>query len=211
MSTDLNVRKKMETDSSTIDERLFNEDGHAELEARPYFITICTHGRQLTLGSVHDGQMVLNNNGNQVEKEWLRTGDRFAGLRLDAYSIMPNHFHAIVWLAIDRILPEADYTNRKIEVEIASNQYRETEEDFLKEIIDDFKTAVTNQANGRQPTPGNPFWQPSYHGHVIGNPNAVPAMRRYVNDNPVNWSRDLMNPLVGDPSCLIPTARTSYE
>jgi putative transposase len=172
--------------SSYMDEQLTGRGRTDDFESIPYFVTICTFGRQLTLGKLLDSQVELNDTGLLVEQEWLRTGENIAELKLDAYCIMPNHFHAILWL-------------------------QNNDTTTLGKIIEKFKATVNHRVNAAQNTPGIPFWQPSYHSHVIGSERAVPAMRRYVNDNPVNWSRDLMNPLVGDPSCLIPAAASSEE
>jgi len=207
----LNGRTKMEVNPTINDEQQTDGDGFDRFETKPYFVTICTHGRQPTLGTVHEGQMVLNVSGDQVEEEWLRTGERFTGLKLDAYIIMPNHFHAILWLSIDRTSQIAARAKRAARSKKDTDSNRVAEEKYLTEIVDNFKAAVTDWANSRQHSPGNPFWQPGYHGHVIGSSHAVPAMRRYVHDNPVNWSRDIMNPQFGDPSCLIPPTWTSSE
>ena len=61
-----------------------------------YFITTVTHQRKLLFGEIINGQMVLNELGKIVQKEWKRTPKIRREVDLGAYMIMPNHFHAIV-------------------------------------------------------------------------------------------------------------------
>src|SRR6476620_9929391 len=61
-----------------------------------YAVTICTHHRLPLFGAIHDGEMRLSPFGVIVEDEWLRTQQIRREVRLDAFVIMPNHFHGIV-------------------------------------------------------------------------------------------------------------------
>ncbi len=63
-----------------------------------YFITICTHNRKCLLGEVIDNEVRLNDWGRIVESEWLQTAILRPYVSLDAYVVMPNHFHAILFL-----------------------------------------------------------------------------------------------------------------
>ena len=63
-----------------------------------YFITICADHMRCIFGRVADGEMRPNLLGRIVEDEWLRSLELRRHVDLDAYVIMPNHFHAIVAL-----------------------------------------------------------------------------------------------------------------
>ena len=58
--------------------------------AGAYFVTICTYRRQL----LFDDHLLRV----LVEATWMALPDRFPSVQLDARVVMPNHFHAIVWL-----------------------------------------------------------------------------------------------------------------
>jgi hypothetical protein len=65
-------------------------------QRQAYFVTVCTHEKQCIL-SVVDGQSVnLTKYGEIVRSAWLDLPNRFAGLVLDEYIIMPNHLHGIL-------------------------------------------------------------------------------------------------------------------
>jgi hypothetical protein len=67
-----------------------------------YFITICTHDRKCTLAKMIDNEVCLNNWGRVIEAEWLQTANLRPYVTLDAYVVMPNHFHTIFYLYLDR-------------------------------------------------------------------------------------------------------------
>jgi len=60
-----------------------------------YFVTICTHNRECIWGDIVEGQMHLNDLGREVEIQWLQTAEVRPNVILDAFVIMPNHFHGI--------------------------------------------------------------------------------------------------------------------
>jgi putative transposase len=63
-----------------------------------YFLTICTHNRILYFGSISQGINHLSALGNIVKEEWLKTPNirPDMNISLDAFVVMPNHFHAII-------------------------------------------------------------------------------------------------------------------
>jgi hypothetical protein len=63
-----------------------------------YFITICTHQRQCLFGEIVDGAMQLNSLGQMVRSHWLKLPHHHAHVELDAWVIMPNHIHGILFL-----------------------------------------------------------------------------------------------------------------
>ena len=62
-----------------------------------YVVTICTFQRACTLGEINDdGVMTLSEWGTIVHDEWQRTPNVRPYVDLDAFVVMPNHFHGIV-------------------------------------------------------------------------------------------------------------------
>ncbi len=66
--------------------------------AGAYFVTICVENGRCLLGHINNDEMVLNQFGLSVNEEWQSTISRRDHVELDEYMVMPNHFHAIVWL-----------------------------------------------------------------------------------------------------------------
>jgi REP element-mobilizing transposase RayT len=64
-------------------------------QAGAYFVTICTQHRKCLFGDVVDGEMRLNDAGRTVRDEWLKSQAIRNEIALDAFVVMPNHFHGI--------------------------------------------------------------------------------------------------------------------
>ena len=62
------------------------------------FVTICTHDRNCLFGDIVDGRMILNEMGEIVESEWIKSPEIRSEIELDVFQIMPNHFHAVVFI-----------------------------------------------------------------------------------------------------------------
>ncbi len=60
------------------------------------FVTICAQNRTCLFGAICDGIMQLNGAGQMVAGEWQDLVERFPGIDLDEYVVMPNHFHGIL-------------------------------------------------------------------------------------------------------------------
>jgi REP element-mobilizing transposase RayT len=63
-----------------------------------YFVTVCVQERLCLYGDIVDGVMCLNDAGRMVADWWFKLPDKFPGVAVDEYVIMPNHFHGIVIL-----------------------------------------------------------------------------------------------------------------
>ena len=69
--------------------------------AGAYFMTVCAWRRECLFGDVVDGDVRLNEFGMAVREEWLLTPQIRTNVELDAFIVMPNHFHAILWITDD--------------------------------------------------------------------------------------------------------------
>ena len=139
-------------------------------QASSYLVTIAVDDRTERFGSVTDGDMRLNGAGIMVEQAWRRIPHRFAGMELDAYVVMPNHFHAIVFLGTDPAsTPPA-----------------------LSTIIGVFKSETTVEYGrivkaGPVPRYHRALWQRSFHDRIIRNERILALAKEYIADNPRKW------------------------
>ena len=62
-----------------------------------YFVTICAHERRCLFGRVADSHTQVNEIGAIVEEEWFRS-PTIRRIVLDAFVVMPNHAHGIVFM-----------------------------------------------------------------------------------------------------------------
>lgn len=85
-----------------------------------YFITIVTQNRLCLFGSVVNGEMVLNDAGRMVEQVCQEMPQVIRGVEIGCFQIMPNHFHAIIWLTQDGGM---DPSKPEIESNVAAEIY----------------------------------------------------------------------------------------
>jgi putative transposase len=129
-----------------------------------YFVTICTYCRRWLFSRIETGTIRLSTLGRIVVAEWQRTGTVHRGLSLDAFVVMPDHFHAVVLLDGEvRDLPP------------------------LGVVINRFKAAVTRRAR-RLDNGTSEVWQRGYYEHIIRNDQDLQAIREYIQANPERWS-----------------------
>lgn len=141
-----------------------------------YFITICVSGRRCLLSRVKSGNVLLTTAGEIVRDEWLRTADMRADLSLDAFVVMPNHFHAIIALGAARIGQEP---------RLRAHAVRPYRGATLGTVVAGFKSACTRRYRATLHEVTAVLWQRGYYEHVIRGSNQLQRARRYILENPL--------------------------
>lgn len=178
----------MVNDANNHRRRSIRLPGYDYTQAGAYFVTLCTHNRQCLFGDIVDGTMRLNELGKIVADQWLQTAVIRRGIILDAWVVMPNHFHGIV------MITEADVGLRR-----GTARRAPTAEHFsmpvagsLPTIVRSFKSAATKYINQWRQTPGAPVWQRNYWEHVVRNETDLHEIRQYIVNNPRLWTADAL-------------------
>ena len=70
--------------------------GYDYSQAGTYFVTVVTRGHLCLFGDLVDGEMVLNEAGEMVQRVWEEMPGRFPNIEMDTFIVMPNHIHGIV-------------------------------------------------------------------------------------------------------------------
>ncbi len=141
--------------------------------AGAYYITICTAQRGDVLARIAGDSAGLTPLGELVETELLHTREIRPAMRLGAFVVMPNHLHAVLWLAeTDDGRPVAP----------------------LGAIVGGFKSTVTRRARDEHGWCG-PFWQRNYYEHIVRDELDLARIEQYIRDNPARWANDPENPV----------------
>jgi len=183
-----------------------------------YFITICTQNRECYFGEIADGEMVLSEIGKIVEQEWIKTPviRPDMNLQMDAFIVMPNHFHAIIIIgenqynAIGDDERDADCggqrrdamhcvstgtpppksspppTNESETNVLIKNKFGPQSKN-LASIVRGFKTGVTAHARVIHADFG---WQSRFYDHIIRNDESFQRISKYIQNNALNWQTD---------------------
>jgi putative transposase len=144
-----------------------------------YFVTICTHQRSLLFE--HSGFRDV------ATREWERSTLSRPRLELDAFVVMPNHIHGVVWL-------------RERSADGKAQHAAPLQSDFrvvsgsLGAFIRAYKASVTREINLVRDTGAAPVWQRNYYEHIVRDDDDLSRVRQYIDDNPRRWEFDRENP-----------------
>ncbi len=131
-----------------------------------YFITICTQDKKCTLSDANN-PITLTGLGTIVKEKIETIEEKYKGVVLDKYVIMPNHIHLIL--------------------KITNNEWRAMLAATISRVIQHFKGAITKQT-------GQKVFQRSFHDHVIRNEKSYLEILKYVEENQMKWELDCFHP-----------------
>jgi REP element-mobilizing transposase RayT len=157
-----------------------------------YFITICTHNRKCILTTVapdtvghdmaghhkntveHDtNTFPLTEIGKIIKTTRYQLPSMFWNIILDAFIIMPNHIHGIIWF--DRT-PYSVFTKKSTN---------------LWNIIKRFKLETINQTKKYSHLLWSlPLRQKSFHDHIIRNQEELIRIQEYIINNHIQRNQD---------------------
>lgn len=147
--------------------------------AGAYFVTICTQNSAHLFGEICDETMRSNRAGEIVWDTWCALPERFPAIYLDAFVVIPNHVHGLLWLAF--------------EPRIASQEAIE-KATTLPDVIRVFKSISAIQVNRALGRTGVSVWQRSFYDRIVRSERALQAIRQYIRENPRRWTMDRYNP-----------------
>lgn len=166
-----------------------------------YFVTICTFHKECLLTDESLAQI--------VRWSWTNLVTRSKRFRGDAFVVMPNHVHGIVWLT-DRATLGAQHSPARNEIEDSVERSglsvvqdtscaaplppTNVNPGSLGAAVRTFKSASTRRINEARGLPGAPVWQRNYYERVIRSPRELEAARHYILENPLKWADDPNNP-----------------
>ncbi len=138
-----------------------------------FFVTWQTAHNKSIFGAIVGDRCELNELGRRVEEYWREMPAKYPELELDEFVVMPNHFHAIVRI---RFRP----TNK---------------EHHLGFLLGRFKGGTgyiygKMRRAGEVDDIGDHLWQFDYWDKIVTSEGRLAAYRRYIRDNPKNWTRD---------------------
>jgi REP element-mobilizing transposase RayT len=177
--------------------------GHDYRSPGAYFVTICTHQRDL----LFDDPVLRR----VVETQWQRILRHSRHVRLDAWVVMPNHVHGIIVIRDDHgrgeASPEAVSSPNRSTLSGTGWEHEPLARDAspllqagsLGAIVGNFKSVTARRINRIRQTPGLPVWQRNYYEHVLRNERAWNAIRQYIAENPARWAWDTYNPVALGP------------
>jgi len=165
-----------------------------------YFVTICANSRQLYFEEYPELKQI-------VTEQWEDIPNRYSNIKLDEFTVMPNHIHGIIFivgatLAVapdPTIAPTLTVEQDIINSDMAANMRAGARPaPTVGDIVGTFKSLSIRDwlrhikeyninAVGK-------FWQRNYYEHIIRNENELYRIREYIQNNPLKWELDQENP-----------------
>ena len=142
-----------------------------------YFVTICTQGRVCLFGEVVNHTMVPNDAGRMLQTAWDELPDRFPGVDIDAFVVMPNHIHLIASAGegLQPVIRDFKrFTSRAI--------HDRLKEDGRRTPLDSL-TRATEAGRRRRGELG--MWEPGFHPQALPTRDRFDQKLAYLHDNPV--------------------------
>src|SRR3989304_883733 len=121
--------------------------GHDYSQAGAYFITVVTKDRNLIFEDLR-----LK---TAVEEAWQWLGQTFRYVALDAFVVMPNHVHGVLFITHPK-------EGRWQAAPTSSASAKP-----LGGLVGAFKTNATRRINDILGTPGVPVWQRNYYERIV--------------------------------------------
>jgi REP element-mobilizing transposase RayT len=145
-----------------------------------YFVTICTHQRELLFA---DGRFY-----DITYHAWqnIPTHPHAQRVDVDEFCIMPNHTHGILIQTQDLALPANEQAPDE-------SVFQNALAGSLGAIVGNYKSLVTRRINNLRHSQGSKVWQRGYYERIIRNERELNATRQYIRDNPIRWAEDRDN------------------
>ncbi|MBP5321532.1 MAG: hypothetical protein J6334_11150 [Kiritimatiellae bacterium] len=159
-----------------------------------FFVTTQVAHNKCVLGAISGGRCLLTPLGEAVRDEWLALPAKHPELELDAFVVMPNHFHAIVRI---HFRP----TNKEHHLGYLMSRFKGKTGYIYGKMKSGMKPAAPirpaapiSKGGALAPDIGKHLWQFDYWDDLITSADELENQRRYIRENPERWSRDRFGP-----------------
>ncbi|CAN5651599.1 transposase [soil metagenome] len=188
--------------------------GYDYTQPNAYVFTVVTRGRECCLGFVVGFEFHPSPAGEIVLDAWHNLPKKFLSISLDAFVVMPNHIHGIVFLGANPAVQEGIAINGAATGESVALPFmatspttessrsgphtpnrqrltppsRDPVAPALGEIIRSLKAASTTQI--RKQVDSTFAWQPNYWDRIIRSDAELGRYRTYMVNNRARWEED---------------------
>lgn len=157
-----------------------------------YFVTLCTKGRECSLGNAVHGTVALSRAGMIAESQMWEIADHYSNVAVDRFVIMPNHVHAII------VMEGRHQYSPTLRGDGASPVSTARRAKSLGDVVGGYKAGVSRICRGQGIA--DFAWQERFYDRILGSNTSVNAVRDYIERNPENWMEDSDHPSRATPS-----------
>ena len=193
-----------------------------------YFITICTKKHEHFLGKIinvnaacRDAACHVSTNiqlstiGQFLVEKIQNITDHYSYAEIPLFVVMPNHWHAIVFIdghktpyvrggtACSRDVACRVFTGKNGQMQNIANK-----QSWLSVAIGGIKSAVTKFAHENDIVFA---WQTRFHDHIIRDQEEMNRIADYIENNPARWDTDCYNNAVKTRHATSLQNNTNYQ
>ncbi len=154
-----------------------------------YYVTIVTQNRKCLFGEINNGEMVLNEAGSMIQDIWKQLPNKYFGVDLDQFQLMPNHLHGVIVLVGTgpRACPDKGQPQGVVPTISLSDIVHRFKSFTTRKYIDGVNRCEWVQFDYK-------LLQRSFYDHVIRDETELKNVRKYIVNNPLKWELDIENP-----------------
>lgn len=146
--------------------------GYDYAQAGAYFVTIVAQGRQSFFGKITGAEMFPHDAGRMIITVWVSLPERFINIELGAFIVMPNHFHAILYIVGTGFIPALHGRDSSMADVADATGATLVVAPTVGQIIGAFKSITTHEYIKGVDGLGWPrfdkrLWQRNYYEHII--------------------------------------------
>ncbi|MEX2161067.1 MAG: transposase [Anaerolineales bacterium] len=149
--------------------------------------------RKPLFGVLEDEEIRLNEAGGTVAEEWQRSAALRPEISLDEFVVMPNHFHAILFINDSGELKPIEFGARRERGALGAHGRAPLHRNprTLGSLVAAFKAATTRRIRDIVGIPDLLVWQRNYYDRIIRNQSELEKVREYILYNPLLLSQKL--------------------
>ncbi len=144
-----------------------------------FFVTIQAAFNKTIFGAIAGTKCVLNELGLAVEASLRSLGERYPGVEMDEFVVMPNHVHFIVKIGVAG-LGACDEKAGHPDLGYVVGRFKSWISKVYRDML----------AEGKAIDVGSTPWQRDYWDKLVAKPEQLEGYRHYIRNNPSKWSRD---------------------
>ncbi|MEX2161651.1 MAG: hypothetical protein WD751_07010 [Anaerolineales bacterium] len=153
-----------------------------------YFLTISTLGHRPMFGKIRGEEVELSRQGKIAEQCWHDIPKHLATVEIDAFIVMPNHVHGILWITESR--PRSIAVGAQHAAPVQPKRPR-VDPGTLGAVVRSYKSAVSRAIHQLPANPNLGVWHRNYYERVIRDDRELESIRTYIVHNALKDCADL--------------------
>ena len=149
-----------------------------------FFVTMQAAFNKTIFGAIVGEKCVLNELGEAIVACLRALGERYAGVEIDEFVVMPNHVHFIIKIGVASLRARPKKAgvdgHSKIDLGFVIGRFKSWISKLYRDMV----------AEGKAVDVGATPWQRDFWEKLVTTPEQLEGYRRYIRENPAKWTRD---------------------